>query len=1092
MKKPVLLLGILLFIFFFLSLPSRVWAACKLIDNSPSQAQICRQQGKYPRMNYRLDISGSAQCTGGNQLPNGTYSVCCDFQTEANSVDSVRAPLCGSSEELGQTNSTCWECGGDIKCSGLSFALGGTSSEITAMSNRAQIAGTDEDINNTWRVINVPESFTFNGIPYESNGRGLVICNANVLGCGDAEGVCHNILFPNIGHEPGTPDQCQLFTFTSAPITVVQSTAPITGPVRNSKGCINIGDWAGGRGGSIEGALSAMERLSVRGWVYIMARPEWFDSIAATISQHPQYNYMIRLHYPGTPLDEGWATAWGDALARNASRLTTRVWLMPVNEPNVQISDRQVDPLTVRVFISALAARLNNAGVLNTRYLLTSPMIDPYQVADQGTGYLDALGGKQFFSQFAAFAIAPYGQYSGSQLDGTAHAYKQGLIADLAARYAPGKPIVIAETGVALLGNDPLVVYSGAANQTVDYLTRSRGNWQNAIATCMFNYDPDRQGVDNKWLYSNQNVLRALFGLGPGASVMRAQSIAPSSDPVTVNYETCLFDATYQRVGEAPIPSNKTFGCVDDGKFVFCISDAVHHLFGEAFPHQQKTNVPPVSREARQLKTASPYLTPLTIQEVTTNIPEVDKPGDKPLAISFSGSVCAPESETQTWFLPTGIWETPYLDNSVLLQFSEITAATIGRHKMDPAAFNFPPRYPNRIIKDKDGPRCDERDHGTAIETVQLDNFNKHKYYEGSEFYSAAIHLSQSLIQRVLQGIASGNLCPLSVCNITKNLQKFMKLGSFIPYSDEMNQFVKGETKGFTNAFLPMTVLNRIMPIDHSETDQMIAQGPAIGTGGEPVLGKLILNHIAGIKTNIYAMNCAILPMSKQKEHGFNCEDFRSDSSVANTSTWALEGDTTPLDQDFSIPLDTSDVGKAITEATQGKIPRCILEAVKYIETGPGWEPSTQCRINRCSAAGPFQITTGYAPYPMPDGVYQMPPGSAGTQLSNQCRQCGSSWADGSRTCPDAWNNNWPMTPSDISPCDINASARQAVSILQQKSQGLSNSPPQSQARAIMLAGNRYFGSAASIPRLNGCSYGEYIYQHCVPSYQCGTANPGI
>jgi len=47
---------------------------------------------------------------------------------------------------------------------------------------------------------------------------------------------------------------------------------------------------------------------------------------------------------------------------------------------------------------------------------------------------------------------------------------------------------------------------------------------------------------------------------------------------------------------------------------------------------------------------------------------------------------------------------------------------------------------------------------------------------------------------------------------------------------------------------------------------------------------------------------------------------------------------------------------------------------------------------------------------------------------------------------------------------------------------------PRTQKEAIMAAGYGYYGSNAPIDRLGGCSYGEFVYKHCDPSYQCKAA----
>lgn len=184
------------------------------------------------------------------------------------------------------------------------------------------------------------------------------------------------------------------------------------------------------------------------------------------------------------------------------------------------------------------------------------------------------------------------------------------------------------------------------------------------------------------------------------------------------------------------------------------------------------------------------------------------------------------------------------------------------------------------------------------------------------------------------------------------------------------------------------------------------------------------------------------------------------------------------LPPDFQTTFFQGSVKDAIKNAAKDKIPACVLEGVKFIESGPEWIGGNSCIINQCSAAGPFQITVGV------DG-----------NGDPNCRGCGPSWADGSRTCPDGWPDNWPTTPTDPSPCDLQLSANQAVQILIDKSAYFASKPLnatdsiQSQRDAIMLAADAYWGVTAPVARLGGCTYGEYVYKHCDPSYQC-TGNP--
>lgn len=192
-----------------------------------------------------------------------------------------------------------------------------------------------------------------------------------------------------------------------------------------------------------------------------------------------------------------------------------------------------------------------------------------------------------------------------------------------------------------------------------------------------------------------------------------------------------------------------------------------------------------------------------------------------------------------------------------------------------------------------------------------------------------------------------------------------------------------------------------------------------------------------------------------------------------------------PLNSDFSTSAWDSTIQEAIAQAaTEGNVPACVLESVKYIETGTQSDFSGQCRINECSATGPFQITVGV-----------VDDGRGG--WTSYCGTCG-----GGKQCPDGWESvsRWPEDPSVVNPCDIPTAAKHAVTMLQAKAaywtdyffgnaQSLvpaSNADELSaQQDAIIVSGNSYYGSGKAIDRLGECSYGEFVYKHCNASYSC-------
>jgi len=117
---------------------------------------------------------------------------------------------------------------------------------------------------------------------------------------------------------------------------------------------------------------------------------------------------------------------------------------------------------------------------------------------------------------------------------------------------------------------------------------------------------------------------------------------------------------------------------------------------------------------------------------------------------------------------------------------------------------------------------------------------------------------------------------------------------------------------------------------------------------------------------------------------------------------------------------------------------------------------------NSCSAAGPMQFTTGQ--------------NGRGNPKCNKCPSK-SVQRDG---CPNAWaiygNGGNPCNYRDA----LDAAARKL------KADGkLTGDDPSNQYEGILKAGYHYYGSKAAIGRLGNCSYGEFVYKHCVPSYIC-------
>ncbi|OGG01523.1 hypothetical protein A2Z33_00610 [Candidatus Gottesmanbacteria bacterium RBG_16_52_11] len=154
--------------------------------------------------------------------------------------------------------------------------------------------------------------------------------------------------------------------------------------------------------------------------------------------------------------------------------------------------------------------------------------------------------------------------------------------------------------------------------------------------------------------------------------------------------------------------------------------------------------------------------------------------------------------------------------------------------------------------------------------------------------------------------------------------------------------------------------------------------------------------------------------------------------------------------------------------ASEIGIPACVLNGVALIEGGARYNEIpdlAQClaHVNVCSAVGPMQFTTGKGPPSDPT-----------------CSTCPAGY------CPNAWAGYGAGGNPCMYKDALSAAARKL------KNDGpLTDSDPSSQYQQIRNAGYHYYGNDTDrFARLCGCTYGEYIYKVCVPSYQCGSGNP--
>lgn len=168
---------------------------------------------------------------------------------------------------------------------------------------------------------------------------------------------------------------------------------------------------------------------------------------------------------------------------------------------------------------------------------------------------------------------------------------------------------------------------------------------------------------------------------------------------------------------------------------------------------------------------------------------------------------------------------------------------------------------------------------------------------------------------------------------------------------------------------------------------------------------------------------------------------------------------------------------QVIQAASDASIPLCVLEAVGIIEGAYTWGQSddvplgqNSCVPSQCSAAGPFQFTTGVDQNGDP-----------------QCSQC-SDWTR-KNGCPKTWQQyvgRYPGVAANATPCNISASAHAAANKLKNDSGIRSTVYSPTMDAGIRQAGTNYYGSSR-VETFTGCgkgtplqlSYGNFIVAHC-------------
>lgn len=875
-------------------------------------------------------------------------------------------------------------------------------------------------------------------------------------------------------------------------VVLLYTTIFLTTSVIATNGGINVGPY-------YDQFPLVSAALGPGSWVYALGCPADVARIETAYSSTSNLNLMIRAYLKAGDVGTKeqavqLARDWAQAL--RALNTPNIVYFVPANEINNPVegfAERSTGRFNetafenLQTYLTTLSQEI--ADIRGTKIILLSPTVDP--------GFLSDTAGTQrpFMQQIAwdsydGTAVSMYGEYAGLSLNTAAHPVKQGDYSQLPLLgVSITKGLYIVETGVRNT-SDPGVLYAENTPQIIDYLSARTPNWNNVVQSAIiFSYNPDQGGDRKPWIYNATGVLNALKSKGAGPPV-RPTGVGPVGNfdglkGCVSESETPIFTDKgdqNERV-ELTIRQTKLYNSAA------ALSGLAQLFYGDAnyFVDQVSAAIasirpngpgvlPDFILEKDVLGAELPKFLPYNFQVLTKKeeLPSPEKIGiklDTELApASIRASVYTVEQQLNTSGTTNQLVETPQvIDGTTVAQpatnvewakplrsLNKVYNSFTGTGEIIPSGNMANLREPPQILVPGTVPN--QSNTGELVQTIQTAT-------------AGEIQFSENNIDLLVRILADLSPDP-STEQITANAETGFGLVSQTYISDFTLPEHKIDGKNYINSRIPYQVLP-----DYSRNARM---ENAYSTGGD-VNGlntiPLIANEAKGIEDGYNKVFCSSLPYKSPEWHK-HC----SENLTPNTSDWAINGETNPLSLPVTVPLDTTPIGAAMTQASRGKAPACVLQAVNYIEN-PNWTPTTSCTINACSAAGPFQITTGI------DG-----------QGNTTCPRCGSLGY-----CPDAWPNQWPINSSQPSPCDVNYAATVAIDLYKSKAsywtarnlgseQTLSeNASIESQKNAIILGGDSYYGSSVSIPRLGGCSYGEFVYKHCTGgSYQCGGIRPRL
>lgn len=211
-------------------------------------------------------------------------------------------------------------------------------------------------------------------------------------------------------------------------------------------------------------------------------------------------NVVLRAYNAGQKFDNAQADAWVATLGELDTK-GQKVYFMPWNEPNHQNEGGgDTAGAMVKAYTDYLTTQLSTAGLLNSKVILLSPMVDKLNPTFGGQFFTNPGSKSSFYSGFSGSSINEYDHANGNT------SYPQACTASPPANNCeynnasvgiPG-PYFALESGVAGTGEPP--VYNDSHIRRMldkSWTTGSAGGWSGDGAFNMFaifSYDPHRPG----------------------------------------------------------------------------------------------------------------------------------------------------------------------------------------------------------------------------------------------------------------------------------------------------------------------------------------------------------------------------------------------------------------------------------------------------------------------------------------------------------------------------------------------------------------------------------------------------------------------